>query len=296
MLKKIFFATLLLSGSHVIASENRMLFNLWAKIKEPSRGPNRPIGTYSAGCLSGGLALEIEGPGYAIMRTSRKRYYGHKDLIAYLRALGLRLQKENMPTLLIGDLSPPRGGPMLSGHNSHQSGLDVDLWFKMTSKIPSKKERESWSAPSFVSNRKKLKANWKDTQDRLIIAATSMTSVSRVFVSPAIKKHFCIKMPEAKWLYKLRPWWGHEEHLHVRLNCPTENLDCQNQPPLNPLDNGCGSELEWWFSEEADNEWKKIRSQREDKKFPDLPEECLKILRETSKLDFLPGDANLSLG
>ena len=31
--------------------------------------------------------------------------------------------------LLIGDMSQPRGGPMLNGHSSHQIGLDVDIWF-----------------------------------------------------------------------------------------------------------------------------------------------------------------------
>jgi hypothetical protein len=30
--------------------------------------------------------------------------------------------------LYIGDISQPRGGPMTSGHASHQIGLDADIW------------------------------------------------------------------------------------------------------------------------------------------------------------------------
>ena len=28
----------------------------------------------------------------------------------------------------VGDMSQPRGGPMVTGHSSHQIGLDVDIW------------------------------------------------------------------------------------------------------------------------------------------------------------------------
>ena len=34
----------------------------------------------------------------------------------------------NWPGLLVGDMAQARGGPMLTGHASHQVGLDADIW------------------------------------------------------------------------------------------------------------------------------------------------------------------------
>src|ERR1700730_13809348 len=45
--------------------------------------------------------------------------------------------------LLVGDMSQPRGGPLLSEHTSHQIGLDVDIWFApMPDHAQSREERE----------------------------------------------------------------------------------------------------------------------------------------------------------
>ena len=34
------------------------------------------------------------------------------------------------------------------------------------------------------------------------------------------------------WLRTVRPWWGHHDHLHVRLKCPADSTGCESQPPL----------------------------------------------------------------
>jgi len=53
------------------------------------------------------------------------------------------------------DLGQPRGGPTLSGHRSHQSGLDVDIWFLLSKQAASRtlayNERETWGAPSVLA-------------------------------------------------------------------------------------------------------------------------------------------------
>lgn len=111
---------------------------------------------------------------------------------------------------------------MLKGHNSHQIGLDVDAtWFRMTKKRPTKSQRESWTATAFVADRKQLLKNWGEEQTTLLSLAAQNPLVNRIFVSPAIKRHLCSANPSAPWLYKVRAWWGHEDHLHARLNCPT---------------------------------------------------------------------------
>src|SRR3954451_16050793 len=89
----------------------------------------RSIGFYTKGCLAGGVALPINGKTWQVMRLSRNRNWGHPKLIEFLERLARRVPQINgWPGLLVGDISQPRGGPMLTGHASHQVGLDADIW------------------------------------------------------------------------------------------------------------------------------------------------------------------------
>jgi penicillin-insensitive murein DD-endopeptidase len=75
--------------------------------------------------------------------------------------------------------------------------------------------------------------------------------VARIFVNPAIKRALCREAgPDRAWLAKIRPWWGHNYHFHVRLSCPRGESECRDQA-LPPPGDGCGKELDWWFTEEA---------------------------------------------
>ena len=256
---------------------NTALYKQWASLKQPAAGPAQAIGAYQAGCLAGAVKIDKDGPGYALMRPSRRRFFAHPSLIDYIQDLSARLQAAKMPLLLVGDVSPPRGGPMRNGHNSHQTGLDVDLWLRMSRRRPTRLEREAWGAPSFVRGRKRLRSNWDTTQSKLVGLAADSSAVSRVFVSPAIKKHLCQTQRDAAWLHKIRPWWRHEEHIHVRLHCPANSPACVPQDPVDAKDSGCGKELDWWFSKEADEEWRKIKADSSEREFPELPEACKKI-------------------
>jgi penicillin-insensitive murein DD-endopeptidase len=250
------------------------LFAEWAGITAPLPGDPSAIGFYSAGCLQGGEALPLDGAGYAIMRPSRRRFYGHPALVRYLTTLAAGRPGGRGRLLLIGDLGPPRGGPTLSGHASHQNGLAVDIWFITRSTPPTGVARERLSAPGFVIDRKRLRGTWSAARARLLVAAADDGRVNRIFVSPAIKRYMCAQFPRASWLYRLRPWWGHEDHFHVRLRCPADSTLCQEQDALDPGDSGCGADLAWWFSSEADREWSRLRASREPRRFPELPATC----------------------
>jgi penicillin-insensitive murein endopeptidase len=130
------------------------------------------------------------------------------------------------------------------------------------------------SAPGFVIDRKQLRQTWGPAQASLLVAAADNGEVNRIFVSPPIKRYMCRRFPRASWLYRLRPWWGHEDHFHVRLMCPPDSPQCREQDALDPADNGCGAELDWWFSAEADREWNKLRTSKEPRRFPTLPAAC----------------------
>jgi len=256
---------------------NHKHFLEWAALKKPVDGPPTPIGGYDAGCLAGAVKID-DGPGYVFMHLKRHRFFGHPLMKDYLAGLGEKLHGEKMPYLLVGDVGAVRGGPMISGHASHQIGLDADIWLTMSKKKPNTRDRERMSSPSFVIGRKHLKKTWGKTQIAIVEAAASFDSVARIFVSPPIKRYFCDEMPDAPWLYKLRPWWGHDDHIHVRLGCPAGSATCVSQSSLDPKKNGCDKDLEWWFSKEADDKWKEILAQPSERVFPVLPEACAKML------------------
>jgi penicillin-insensitive murein endopeptidase len=187
------------------------------------------------------------------MRLSRNRNWGHPDLIAYLEWLSQEAaQKDGWPGLLVGDLSQPRGGPMLTGHASHQIGLDADIWLTpMPNRRLSEREREEISAVPVVEPGPHVADPrvWTDGHFRLIRRAASNPRVDRIFVAPGIKKKLCeTERGPRGWLGKVRPYWGHNYHFHVRLSCPAGAQGCRNQDPP-PKSDGCGEELAYWYSD-----------------------------------------------
>jgi penicillin-insensitive murein DD-endopeptidase len=211
----------------------------------------RSIGSYVRGCLAGGKMLPVNGPAWQAMRLSRNRNWGHPLLVSYVERLATDAQKlDNWPGLLVGDLAQPMGGPMPSGHASHQIGLDADIWLKpMPPKTLTNEERENISADSVI-NADQLAINpqvWQPGHVQLLKRAASYPNVARIFVHPAIKKALC-EAPgtDRGWLSKVRPWWGHHYHFHVRLACPPGAEGCEDQPAAGP-DDGCGKEVESWL-------------------------------------------------
>jgi penicillin-insensitive murein DD-endopeptidase len=211
----------------------------------------RSIGSYVRGCLAGGKMLPVNGPAWQAMRLSRNRNWGHPRLVAYVETLAGDAQaKDNWPGLLVGDMAQPMGGPMTSGHASHQIGLDADIWLKpMPPKTLTNEERESISADSVVAA-DHVSVNpqfWQPGHVQLLKRAASYPGVARIFVHPAIKKALCEAAgTDRGWLSKVRPWWGHNYHFHVRLACPAGAEGCEDQPAAGP-DDGCGKELEGWL-------------------------------------------------
>jgi len=228
---------------------------LFGRESTPAAGPPQAIGSYARGCLSGAIALPADGPNWQVMRPSRNRAWGHPVLIAFLEQLAQKLPGEaGWPGLLVGDIAQPRGGPMLTGHGSHQIGLDADIWLTpMPNRRLSPAERDRISARDVVA-RDGIDIDptaWTPQHRLLLEAVAREPLVERVFVNPVIKRALCREgRPERAWMAKIRPWWGHNYHFHVRLSCPSGNPQCRGQAPPPPGD-GCGKELDWWFTEEA---------------------------------------------
>ena len=121
---------------------------LFGSVTIPAALASRSIGFYTRGCLAGGVALPMTGENWQVMRPSRNRYWANPRLIDYLEQFAKDARTlDDWPGLLIGDISQPRGGPMLSGHSSHQMGLDVDIWLTpMPNHTLTTEEREAMTA------------------------------------------------------------------------------------------------------------------------------------------------------
>jgi penicillin-insensitive murein DD-endopeptidase len=213
----------------------------------------RSIGFYTRGCLAGAVALPVNGQTWQVMRLSRNRSWGHPELVAFLESLAAKVPKiSGWPGLLVGDMAQPRGGPMLTGHSSHQIGLDADIWLTpMPRRELSREEREQMSATMVVRADRKDVDPAVFTRDHVnvIEAAAEDPKVERILVNAAIKKALCRAAGNDRgWLHKVRPWWGHDYHFHVRIACPADSPDCREQDPT-PAGDGCGRELDWWLSD-----------------------------------------------
>ena len=276
-----------------IAGPQRPARQIFGYVIAPAKMKPRAIGFYTKGCMAGGVQLPQTGPAWQAMRPSRNRNWGLPILVNFVEDLARDAKKyDGWPGLLVGDLAQPRGGPMLSGHHSHQLGLDADIWLTpMPNHVQSRRERETRAAVSMLAkgglsvDPKK----WSDSRARLIRRAASSSLVQRIFVHPAIKKALCEFADRDKgtrrWLSKVRPWWGHHYHFHVRLKCPKGMGGCKSQPAPPPGD-GCGGPLKYWLAMMSPKKIKKPVKLRKKKKprkrhaltLASLPVACRSVL------------------
>jgi len=244
-------ASILLLASQAVAWAGEGGRAGWAKVAEPTEGPSEVVGSYANGCLLGGVALPEEGPGFQTIRRAHNRFWAHPSLKVWLDAYGQRLQSLGI-NALVADVAQPRGGPMPSGHGSHQVGLDMDIWLR-PGPLPSA-ELFNPKAYSVVQpdGQSIDPESWTPQMLVMLREAAKAPGVERIFVNAAIKRHLCQTLPpdDRDWLGHVRPWWGHDAHFHVRLSCPADSPDCQKQEPV-PSGDGCGASLDWWFTEEA---------------------------------------------
>ena len=250
--------------------------NPWAKTPGQFSGKAESIGTYTAGCLIGGEELALSSRHHEVMLPSRRRYYGHPDLIRFVQTFSETIFARYGKKVLVGDLSQPRGGPTMSKHVSHQIGLDADIWLSLHS-AKKKVRREGVDPPDTVDHkRKKVSRNYGPHVAVMIETAAKSELVERVLVNPILKRELC-RQGKAPWLAKVRPWWGHSKHMHIRLACPKDSVDCVKQEAT-PSDEGCDATLEWWFSKEAEEEFKKIAARMENPVMPELPNRCKELI------------------
>jgi penicillin-insensitive murein endopeptidase len=261
---------------------------LFGAEKQGSRQAPAPYGSYAKGCMAGAVELPETGPTWQAMRLSRNRNWGHPETIDYIEKLsGFAAKQKGWEGLYIGDISQPRGGPMLSGHRSHQIGLDIDIWMLPPESLAlSRTARENISSVSTRrANGAYVNSNWSKQHHAILRAAAKDKRVARIFVFPGAKVQMCKdETGNRAWLRKIRPWWGHHYHFHVRLKCPRGARGCTDQAAPPPGD-GC-ADAEKWVQDilnppppkPVDPNAPKPKPRR-DYILADLPNQCVSVLR-----------------
>ena len=276
---------------------------LFGAVTLPTTGPATPYGFYAKGCMAGAVAIPADGPTWQAMRLSRNRRWGNPAMISLIERLSKEAaENDGWPGLLLGDIAQPRGGPMITGHASHQIGLDADIWLTpMPNRRLTNDERENLAATSMLKKDAFLTVDpsiWSASRARLIMRAASYPEVERIFVNPAIKKKLCDTWTgDRSALGKVRPYYGHDYHFHIRIHCPKGATTCKAQDPVPPGD-GCDKSLAWWFMPER---WAKPTDKPKDKpekphfiKMTDLPGQCVAVLNGPSVKSM--GDATFGGG
>ncbi|WP_127956952.1 penicillin-insensitive murein endopeptidase [Serratia microhaemolytica] len=239
----------LLGSAALMISSSLFASTPWQQIEHPIKGAPKAIGSFSNGCVIGAHTLPLHSAHYQVMRPDQRRYFGHPDLLAFIKRFTKQANQQALGTVLIGDLAMPAGGRFSSGHASHQSGLDVDIWLQLPKQRWTEQQLLKPQPIDLVSaDGKKVQPQlWQPQIGTLIKLAAQDSKVTRIFVHPAIKQQLCQEAgSDRNWLHKVRPWFGHRAHMHVRLSCPAGSHECIEQPAP-PNGDGCGSELASWF-------------------------------------------------
>lgn len=230
------------------ANDTRVAKALFGAMTGPASLPSAPIGEYARGCQAGAVQLAETGPTWQAMRLSRNRNWGQPVLVDYIQNLSaFAATVPGWQGLFVGDMSQPRGGPMLTGHASHQTGLDVDIWMNAPQDISlSRDAREAISAIDMQrASGAYTNDNWTPQHEAVLRAAASDPRVARIFIFAGAKVAMCDHATgDRSWLHKIRPWYRHNDHFHVRLNCPPGSTNCADQAPI-PEGDGCDDARQW---------------------------------------------------
>ena len=236
------FATMTAVAPDSATAAEKLAKQLFGAETTASKQKPEPFGSYSKGCVAGAVQLPETGPTWQAMRLSRNRNWGYPETVDFIKDLSqFAARQPGWAGLYVGDVSQPRGGPMTSGHASHQLGLDVDIWMLPPKRLNlSRSEREKISSISMRrSNGAYVNSSWTRQHHDILKAAAKDPRVARIFVFPGAKVQMCKdEKGNRAWLRKVRPWWGHHYHFHVRLNCPRGARGCVNQDPP-PAGDGC---------------------------------------------------------
>lgn len=199
------------------------------------------VGFYARGSLKNQDQLPLSGDGFIKIMKNRNRAFATSDLVQLIEwAAAIMVEYHSGERMQIGDMSKS-GGKKVGGHKSHQNGLDADIIYFRKNHKEADPSLHNGFVENFVRKGKVTKNFDTDRNWELIKLLVGTERVSRIFVDKAIKRHLCKyarKKGElaqhAEALRRLRPYPHHDDHMHLRISCPTTSPRCvkQKEPPM----------------------------------------------------------------
>ncbi len=224
---------------------NLLALFLGLMIAEPV---NQVIGFYGKGKLRNPVTLAKAGPGYQLIFPGRNHDWGSTGLVTAIEAVAASMDKDfpGAEPLQIADLSDKNGG-RLSQHASHQNGLDADIvYYRMNHGIQEPDAFDELQEDFVIDGR--ITQNFDFVRNWEVMRRLNATGrLDRIFVDKEIKKELCkyakqaspeVSAETSDRLRKLRPYYNHAHHMHVRFTCPKDSPKCKAQKPIEPGD-GC---------------------------------------------------------
>jgi penicillin-insensitive murein endopeptidase len=216
----------------------------WSSLDPATAGP---MGGTSHGGLRGGIELPHKGDHHLFYRPQRDRRHACPTLgRALLSAAQQVAQSYPSSRLVIGDLSAPGGGK-ISGHRSHQNGLDADLGFfrrTLTGKPapPGTDHRFDRFGVALVRHRGTLFDEERNLALVEALLANPHAEIQWIFVShatkrrlleTALRKAVATDTIERMNTVLRRPGDStpHDDHFHVRAFCPPHAALCIDNGP-----------------------------------------------------------------
>lgn len=271
-------------GSSGGALSNVEAKRLFGAKSGPATLSSASFGGYAKGCIAGAQQLPETGPTWQAMRLSRNRNWAHPETIDMVKKLSaFAARQPGWAGLYVGDMSQPRGGPMLTGHRSHQIGLDADIWMLPPARLNlTAGERENISSITMRrASGAYVNKSWTRAHHEIIKAAAEDPRTARIFVFPGAKVQMCNdEKGDRSYLRKIRPWYGHHYHFHVRLNCPKGARGCTSQTPP-PAGDGCADARQWQaniLNPPPPNPNPPPAKKRRELVLADLPQQCKAVL------------------
>ncbi len=228
---------------------------LFARKATPFPGPARSIGGYADGCLGGALRAADHGPRLAGDAAIAQSQLGQSEAHRLPRTIRPQRARRSAGTACWSATCRSRAAARcITGHASHQIGLDADIWFTpMPDHVLSREEREFNGAVNMVrsrSSRRRSQGMDATRSTQLVRAAAQDPVVTRIFVNAAIKKAMCSEAGIGSRMAVRRCGRGGAtpNTFMSASRCPADSPECKPQPPPDAGD-GCGHELDYWFKD-----------------------------------------------
>jgi murein endopeptidase len=214
----------------------------------PKTKGSHAVGKPSDGALYGSQKIPAKGKAIGILpdHRARNRYYATEALVKLLTTTSTDFFKTYKRRVLVGDLSAKRGGK-ISGHASHQSGLDADLALFYTNIKGKPVEAKGFTTldDNGASNNQKL----------FFDANTTWLFVKALLAHPEVQVQYVFLYdPLVQLLLEAAKQDGasdellervalivrqpsdsskHDDHMHLRIYCPDDAEElCEQTGPV----------------------------------------------------------------